>query len=325
MLVRPELRALRSDDAPQRRTHRRMAALLDSWRAQPAVARIEQQFQRYRQGEPLAALAELAALFAPQGSAARALASSLLDPLTAMIAGDPLAQSPLRHASNELGAMVVLFEGEGAVLVLQTVEGFVQAGLKTPQSAMFTPGDNHETILAGRAEATLVTLLRERPDQAELTCENVAFGTGDVLFRDGARHCLHLRKVEGTLVLLKLQRRPRSGGLTRQFALSDGRFLQQAAAASRESRLELSTALLGRMQRTDAAPLLAAMAEEDAGASLRWQALRECLGLDTAIGFSALCRIAARATDPLAAPAGVMRAQLLEAHPELAGLAECPA
>lgn len=325
MLVRPELRALRSDDTPQRRTHRRVAALLDSWRARPAVARIEHQFQRYRQGESLTNLTELAALFTPQGQAARALASSLLEPLTAIISGEPLAQSPLRHASNELGAMVVLFEGEGAVLVLQSVDGFVQSRLQEPQSAMFTPGDNHEVILAGSAEAAQVTLLRERPGGAELACQEVAFGRGDALFRDGARHCLHLRKVEGTLVLLKLQRRPRSGGLTREFALSDGRFLQQASAASRESRLELSTALLGRMQRADAAPLLAAMAEEDGGTSLRWQALRECLGLDTAIGFSTLCRIAARPTDPLAVPAGVMRAQLLETHPELLGLVECPA
>ena len=67
----------------------------------------------------------------------------------------------------------------------------------------------------------------------------------------------------------------------------------------------------------------AAMAEERGGQSLRWQALRECLGLDTALGFATVCRIAAQPDDPLSAPAGALRAQLLETYPQLEEVAEC--
>ena len=74
-----------------------------------------------------------------------------------------------------------------------------------------------------------------------------------------------------------------------------------------------------------AAPLLAAMAQEQAGQSLRWQSLKECLGLDTAIGFSALSAIAADQDDALASPAGALKSQLLETYPVLQGLLECPA
>ena len=77
------------------------------------------------------------------------------------------------------------------------------------------------------------------------------------------------------------------------------------------------------MGRTDAAPLLAAMAEEDGGQSLRWQALRECLGLDSGAGYAALCRIAARPGDPLAAPAQALGQQLLAIHPQLAKATPC--
>ena len=96
-------------------------------------------------------------------------------------------------------------------------------------------------------------------------------------------------------------------------------------ATPRESRFELAAALLGRMGRSDAAPLLAAMAEEHGGQSLRWQSLKECLGLDSGAGFAALDRIAAQAGDPLAGPATALRAQLLERYPQLAGAVPCPA
>jgi hypothetical protein len=58
---------------------------------------------------------------------------------------------------------------------------------------------------------------------------------------------------------------------------------------------------------------------------VRWQALRECLALDTATGFAALGRLAATTDDPLAAPAQALHAQLLERYPALAGVEPCPA
>ncbi len=84
-------------------------------------------------------------------------------------------------------------------------------------------------------------------------------------------------------------------------------------------------ALLGRMGRGDAAPLIARMAREDGSAALRWQALRECLALDSQEGYVALAAIAAAAGDPLAGPAANLRAQLEESWPQLRELAACPA
>ena len=69
------------------------------------------------------------------------------------------------------------------------------------------------------------------------------------------------------------------------------------------------------------APVLASIAQEDCAADLRWQALREGLGLDTAGGFAALARVAGQADDPLAAPAAALEAQLLASYPALEELA----
>ena len=83
-------------------------------------------------------------------------------------------------------------------------------------------------------------------------------------------------------------------------------------------------ALLGRMGRREAAPTMAAMARESGSEALRWQALRECLALDTKEGFEALTDVARATGDPLAMPAGALRAQLVEAHPELLSLVPVP-
>jgi hypothetical protein len=83
-------------------------------------------------------------------------------------------------------------------------------------------------------------------------------------------------------------------------------------------------ALLGRMGRKDAAPAMAAMAREAGPENLRWQALREALALDAGEGFRALSGVARAADDPLAMPAGALRAQLVEAHPELLALEASP-
>jgi len=76
--------------------------------------------------------------------------------------------------------------------------------------------------------------------------------------------------------------------------------------------------LLGKMGRADAAPLIAGMALEPGSDGLRWQALRECLGLDTLTGFRTLTEMAGRPDDPLANSAGALRAQLIETYPQLA-------
>lgn len=84
------------------------------------------------------------------------------------------------------------------------------------------------------------------------------------------------------------------------------------------SRQEMMLAILGRMKRTEAAPEMAALAQDKAAdESLRWQALRECLALDSGTGFVALAMLARDAADPLCGPAGALRARLVEAHPQL--------
>ena len=143
---------------------------------------------------------------------------------------------------------------------------------------------------------------------------------------EAGREALLFDQVDGALLMLRLQRRHDLMQPKRAYALEGGALLHQASATPRESRHEVAVALLGKMGRIDAAPLLAEIARDEThGASLRWQALRECLGLDTKSGFWTLTAIARAGADPLAVPAGALRAQLLEAYPQLAEVELCHA
>ena len=117
--------------------------------------------------------------------------------------------------------------------------------------------------------------------------------------------------------MLRLARADDDQPETRQYALSDGRLLHRASGSRDESRREMAMALLGRMGRTDAAPLLAELSLEGS-AHIRWQSLRETLALDSRAGFDALSRIAADPADALCAPAAALRTRLIETYPQFA-------
>jgi hypothetical protein len=323
MLVRKELQALRSDDAPQRRAQAELHRAVEVWRASPQCRALEAELASFANGTALAKLPWLTGLFSPGSPSARNLVDGLIAALAAHMGDHPLGQVPLRNSTDATLSNLIVASAGRAALVVQAVDGQALARRGEAVTISFTPGETWEHVLTGSAEAELVRITGQAPGGAALDIAHCELSPGQINFRDGARESLQLRGVPTSLVTLKLQRRLGEGAISREYRLSDGRLVHQAAASSRESRLELAATLLGRMGRKDAAPLLMAMAEEQGGQSLRWQALRECLGLDTALGFAALCRIAARADDPLAAPAGALRAHLLETYPQLTELAEC--
>jgi hypothetical protein len=317
--LHPVIAALRSDDAPQRQAQAALFAALAGWRGSREVAAVLEAVAAYGGGAVLDQCPPLAHLFAPSGAAA-GFAASFADMAARALAAAPLGHVPLRHFTDGAVSTLLLARSERAALFLSAVSGPALAGQKPPVSVSFAASEAHEAVLGGSARADMVTL---GADGLELSGLSLAPGT--VLARDCTREALVLREVTGTLVSLRLQRRTVEPAPTREVELASGRLIHQAASTAAESRTELMVALLGRMGRADAAPVLAGIAREPGPAGLRWQALRECLALDTATGFAALCALAGACDDALAAPAGALRAQLIEAHPQLAELVACPA
>ncbi|MEN9717977.1 MAG: hypothetical protein RIQ99_855 [Pseudomonadota bacterium] len=320
MHVPAELEALRRDETLQRHAQSAVQAGLAQWQDRCGYSALLDDLAGFAAGADIDGLPRLASLFAASSAASEALVGELVGELATQLAGQPLGHVPLRHHSDAVITSLLLARSGGATLSLEAIDGAELARCAVPVSVSFSASETWEYVLAGCARIDRFRLGVLRGDCAVLHRDAIDLAAGMISHCDGADEALVLRHVPRSLITLKLQRRPGRGAVVREYALADGRLLHEAAAHSQDSRLELAAALLGRMGRSDAAPLLAAMALEPCGRSLRWQALRECLGLDSAIGFAAVSRLAGRTADPLAAPAAALRQQLLATYPQLAAL-----
>lgn len=296
-----------------------MVAACDAWRATPETGQVLAEFERYGNGAPLTRCQTLFALFTDRKSAPR-LVAALTHALCAALARDAFGHPPFRHGYDRGTATLLLARRGRAQLVLHACE----PGCHSVDVVSFGEGERREAVLAGEASARIV---RRRGQAGLFAQRRLTLEPGVRLALDLREEALQVLAIERRLVSLRLHRLARAPGPTREYDLASGALLRQAAGDIRASRQEMALALLGRMGRAEAAPVMAAIAREPGDASLRWQALRECLALDTATGFSLLGDLACAGHDPLAAPAGALRAQLLEAHPELAAPAfvPCPA
>lgn len=321
MRISPELRALRGDSASQRKAQEALEAARDAWREGPA-AEVLGELARYGDGAALDDCPALGALFVGRADANEFL-GSLVDDLLAALRKHPLGQVPLRHQHSDGLSVLQLAQSGRATL---TLLAYADAGAEPPASACFAGGERHEAVLAGAADVLSLDLLEETSGRAAIDCSARCIAAGDVMQFAGPARTKSVRKVHGSLVVLRLARSDAVPCEAREYALDDGRLIHRASGSRSESRHEMMLALLGRMGRADAAPVMAAMTREGSE-HIRWQALRECLALDTAAGFSALGALARDPADPLSAPAGALRAQLVETYPALAFIEEqpCPA
>jgi hypothetical protein len=316
MRIDPAIAALRRDRAPQRRAQAATIAACDTWRARCEIRDLLADFGHYGEGAPLDSCPTLQVLFA-DGEAAPSLAAALVRELCASLAAEPFGHPPFRHGYDRGMSTLLLARRGRAQLVLHACE----PGRRGFDTVSFSDGERREAVLAGEARARIV---RRRGRVGLFAERRLALGPGGRLALDLNDEALQVLETTRRLVSLRLHRSAGDPRPSCEYDLATGALLRQTAGDIRTSRLEAMLALLGRMNRAEAAPVMAAIAREPGDASLRWQALRECLALDTATGFTALSDLARKGDDPLAPPASALRAQLVEAHPELAALSADP-
>jgi len=319
VITRPEIAALQADPGLQACAQTGLATALAAWQREDAAAAVLADFARYAAHEPLQALPALAALFGDSVDPASRLVAPLIAGFCNTLDRQPFGIVPLRHFTDGVTSSLLLAREGEALLTLVAIDGAGLAARPAPTAVCFGHAEEWEVVIAGVGHGRLV----ERRGE-QIIAHPIALAPGLALGREAAREALIFDQIDGALLVLRLQRHEQSTLPKREFALSDGRLLRQASASNRESRLEMAVALLGRMGRADAAPQLAEIARDEShGDALRWQALRECLSLDTATGFWTLTAIARAGADPLAVPAGALRAQLLETYPQLAEVELC--
>lgn len=319
MRIDPVLAGLRTHPAPLTAD---CAAVAAGWEQAcgeaPAIA-LAADLARYGRGAPLAGCAALGRLLEGGGAARR-----MLQLAAAALRSAPLGQLRLPHFSNGVLHSLTLLSAGRASLSLALVDGdaWRAAGSGAVRRASFPGGELHVRVLAGGAAGR-----RAIRCSGALRTEALALDPGQRLRFDCASEALVLDTVAGSLVTLRLHRRPEQPIPVQELDLASGAVVHQSAARQDDSRTEMAMALLGRMGRTEAVPVIA----EIAGAgepALRWQAIRECLALDAGQGFALLLKTGADPADPLREPARQLADTLAARHPALAALREellCPA
>jgi hypothetical protein len=298
-----------------------MQAAIEAWRAEPDAAAMLADFVRFGDGAGLELCPALEGVFTRTGLA-EALMTTLIGHFCRAIAANPLGHPPFRNGFDGRASTMLLGKAGRAQLVLQARE----PGAYKATAASFTDMLRFDAVLAGQAQARIIRI--HGPDElVGFSEESITLERGVRLAFDCNRETLMTEVVEKRLVTLRLLQTAECPAPGREYNRRSGELLHQSAGSLSSSRREMMAALLGRMGRTEAAPVLAQMALTEPEQSLRWQALRECLALDAEEGFATLSAVAANPADSLAYPAGALRAQLLETYPELAALetAPCPA
>ena len=322
MRIDPALHALRSDPAPQRNAQIAMEQAKADWRDSPKIGEILTELARFGSGDHLDDCPALHGALTMLHSAAGFI-GGLVNSLTLQMARHPLGQVPFRHQySGGMAIMQLASAGDAAISLVM----YERRSRAQPETICFTDSERHEIVLAGTGEVQIVRRPSDTHKQANLASHSMLIGKGHSLSLGGMFETKFIAKVENCLVILRLSRTAKMAQPSLEFRLADGSLVHQTSGDKNDSRKEIMMALLGRMRRRDAAPVMAEMTLEGSD-HLRWQALRECLALDTAQGFAALCEVAREPQDTLSANAGTLRAQLNETYPQLAFFEEtlCPA
>lgn len=314
MRIDPALAALRRDPAPQHLAQEALVACRDSWREGQLVARVLAELGAYGHEAALAECPALAALLDCRDHA-RAVLDGLFEPMSRALRAHPLGHVPLRHQYSSGIGVIQLATAGAATLSLVLYEH--HPGRPDARTVCFTSDERHELCLEGAAEGRVLTLLAQEHGGARLACASRRIVAGDrFAFTDGSQTKI-VDRPTASLVILRLSRSKAIPGPAREFRIDTGALVHLASGDRAESRDEMAIAVLGAMGRSDALPLLAAVARQGTD-HLRWQALCQALALDTAAGFALLGDLAGDPADTLAAPAGALRTSLIGRYPELA-------
>ena len=302
---------LRGDAAPQHEAQRLVAAARAQWTQHAVIAPVLTDLQRFGAGSDLAECSHLKEALTSL-AAGSAVAEVTLEIFAACVSQAPLGMVPFRHEVTPEGATLVLaVSGQSQLLLCQRGRAMCE-----PDCVTMSDVERHDLVLAGRAEALMCCLKGTR-----LETTPIALGSGSQFQIAGGDKGIVTRQVHDPLVTLRLVRQQAQCKPTRQIAIASGAVVATAHGTMAESRRRLAIDVLAALRHPRAAQTLSEEAMQGDPAT-RWEALRQCLALDTGRGFSTLTRVADNADDLLSGRARALRDHLLAAHPVLATLIE---
>jgi hypothetical protein len=312
-----QIAVLRSDAALQRCTQAPMSAAKEAWVASPVVAPLLAEIRHFGEGAALGQL-QLLQRIMHDYSYAQKIVGDWTGRLCDALYQNALGQVPFQHAYSDGFAAIRLAGSGRAALSLIVYEPVDKEIAHT--SASFADREQVELAMSGDGKVNIHRLCGEKSGetkQASVRSEKIALKVGMTVDSSGPHLARQICDAGSSLVLLQLTREAAMPQPSREIRLSDGALIHQSCGHKRSSQFEMAAAVLGAMQREDAAGVLTEMALDKGPDNLRWECLRQSLTLDASRGFEALTQIAQSTHDELAIPAVTLRDHLQGAYPVL--------
>lgn len=323
MKVHPTIAALRGCPASRRRPSSleqpdvvpenaaALKAAREAWLDRPVTRAVADALQRYGAGQHLEACRALHSLVHDH-RCAQTFVGSLLERLLPVLRERPLAEAPFRFKVSQGLATLQIMESDGATLSLSAYEPLASAD--APQTALFSDREVHEIVLNGEARGVSHIWQGE----GRLTSAQHRWKKGDRIELCAQSEARQILKVERSLLLLQLTREPKRPAPTRLISLETGKTLRTASGDKSASQAVMALGVLGALEHSAALDVIERTALNRAeDQDVRWEALRQALGLSSACGLALLQKLEERVDDPLTNPAAALKSQLLAAQSEL--------
>jgi len=320
MKVHPDIASLRSGNAVQRRDNAQKQLNLESvyrdWLALDQVHHIRDEMAQYAAGRELSDCSALAELVSDL-SIANGFIQQVQAPFLQALQGKILGEVPFRYKASGGLAMIRLMEAGGATLSLAAYEPL--DAMQEPKSALFSDRDVRELIVNGVGLAW-----RHRLDQSgQLQSEKLPLQAGQCLRQRANCETRQIVNVERSLLVLQLTREPVRPQPMREVDLSSSTVLRVASGDKSASQALMALSVLGALGSHASLNVMEHTAfHSGEDVDVRWEAVRQVLGLDAKRGLQVLGSLSERLDDPLAKPASSLRDQLLSARPELKNLSK---
>ncbi|MEO0699120.1 MAG: hypothetical protein AAFY81_05300, partial [Pseudomonadota bacterium] len=300
-------RAVAANKAAMEQAHK-------AWLDRADICRVREELSRYGSGAELEACEALRSLTHDHERAA-AFVEALIGPTLGVLQTHPLAEVPYRFKVSQGLATLQVLDASGATLSLLAYEPLEDA--QAPQSALFSDRDINDIVVSGSAHGVVHTL----GEAGAMSSRSMHLAPGDCLATKARIGVRRILRVERTLLLLQLAREPQRPRPVREIALDTGVELRTASGDKSASQAVMALSVLGALKDYGALNVMhAAALNRDEDPDVRWEAVRQTLGLGAMRGLEALDTLARREDDPLSAPALALRDQLLATQPDLRAL-----
>ena len=198
MQVHPDIAALRSDRAPQRKAQGAMLAAGQAWAVEPGAADMQAELKAYGKGAPLEACRMLEAMFTRSGEAERLM--QLLSKHYCRAVGENMfGHPPFRQGFDGASTSILLAHSGRAQLMLQAKE----PGEMTHPGYAFCDATRLDAVLGGAADVRLVRIVTRNDRGAKFAEEKLSLRPGHRLALDLDSEPLLVDAVHSRLVVLR--------------------------------------------------------------------------------------------------------------------------